>query len=60
MQPERSSRAGLLACWRCSTSSTTQFYPNGSPDGNIGDAIFGQVRQAADLPIGQFAARFTF
>jgi hypothetical protein len=24
------------------------------------DAIFGQVRQAADLPIGQFAARFTF
>jgi hypothetical protein len=37
-----------------------QFYPNGSVDGNIGDASFGQVLRAADPRIGQIAARFRF
>ncbi|MDT7813663.1 MAG: hypothetical protein QOJ42_3579 [Acidobacteriaceae bacterium] len=37
-----------------------QFYPNGSVDGNIGDASFGQVLHAADPRIGQIAARFRF
>jgi hypothetical protein len=37
-----------------------QFSPNGSVDGNIGDATFGQVLHAADPRIGQIAAKFTF
>ena len=37
-----------------------QFYPNGSVDGNIGDASFGQVLRAADPRIGQVAAKFRF
>ena len=37
-----------------------QFYPDGSVDGNIDDATFGQVRDAADPRIGQIAAKFTF
>jgi hypothetical protein len=37
-----------------------QFYPNGSVDGNIGDASFGQVLRAADPRIGQIAAKFRF
>jgi Carboxypeptidase regulatory-like domain len=37
-----------------------QFYPDGSVDGNIDDATFGQVRNAADPRIGQIAAKFTF
>jgi hypothetical protein len=37
-----------------------QFYPNGSVDGNIGDATFGQVLHAADPRIGQIAAKFHF
>ena len=37
-----------------------QFYPNGSVDGNIGDASFGQVLRAADPRIGQIAAKFHF
>jgi Carboxypeptidase regulatory-like domain len=37
-----------------------QFYPNGSVDGNIGDATFGQVLHAADPRIGQIAAKFSF
>ena len=37
-----------------------QFYPNGSVDGNIGDASFGQVLHAADPRIGQIAAKFRF
>lgn len=38
----------------------SQFYSNGSVDGNIGDASFGQVLHAADPRIGQIAAKFTF
>jgi hypothetical protein len=37
-----------------------QFYPNGSVDGNIGDASFGHVLRAADPRIGQIAAKFRF
>ena len=37
-----------------------QFYPNGSVDGNIGDASFGHVLHAADPRIGQIAAKFRF
>lgn len=37
-----------------------QFYPNGSVDGNIGDASFGHVLRAADPRIGQIAAKFQF
>lgn len=37
-----------------------QFYQNGSVDGNIGDATFGQVLHAADPRIGQIAAKFSF
>jgi hypothetical protein len=37
-----------------------QFDPNGSVDGNIGDATFGQVLHAADPRIGQIAAKFSF
>ena len=37
-----------------------QFYPNGSVDGNIGDASFGQVLRTADPRIGQIAAKFRF
>ena len=37
-----------------------QFYPNGSVDGNIDDATFGQVLKAADPRIGQIAAKFNF
>ena len=37
-----------------------QFYPNGSVDGNIGDASFGHVLRAADPRIGQIAAKFCF
>jgi hypothetical protein len=37
-----------------------QFYQNGSVDGNIGDATFGQVLRAADPRIGQIAAKFSF
>jgi hypothetical protein len=37
-----------------------QFYPNGSVDGNIGDASFGRVLKAADPRIGQIAAKFRF
>jgi Carboxypeptidase regulatory-like domain len=37
-----------------------QFYPNGSVDGNIDDATFGQVLRAADPRIGQVAAKFYF
>ena len=38
----------------------SQFYPNGSVDGNIGDATFGRVLRAADPRFGQVAAKFTF
>jgi hypothetical protein len=37
-----------------------QFYPNGSVDGNIGDATFGEVLHAADPRIGQVAMKFNF
>lgn len=37
-----------------------QFYPNGSVDGNIGDATFGHVLRAADPRFGQVAAKFHF
>jgi hypothetical protein len=37
-----------------------QFYPNGSVDGNIGDASFGRVLRAADPRIGQIAAKVRF
>ena len=37
-----------------------QFYPNGSVDGNIGDASFGHVLRAADPRIGQVAAKLRF
>jgi hypothetical protein len=37
-----------------------QFYPNGSVDGNVGDASFGRVLRAADPRIGQIAAKFIF
>jgi len=36
-----------------------QFDQNGSVDGNIGDATFGQVLHAADPRIGQIAAKFS-
>jgi hypothetical protein len=37
-----------------------QFYPNGSIDGNIDDATFGQLLKAADPRSGQIAAKFNF
>jgi hypothetical protein len=38
----------------------TQFYPNGSVDGNISDPNFGLVQKAASPRIGQVALKFNF
>jgi hypothetical protein len=42
------------------TFNHAQFYPNGSVDGNINDATFGQVLKAAPPRIGQVALKLTF
>jgi hypothetical protein len=38
----------------------TQFYPNGSVDGNISSPTFGHVLKAAASRIGQAALKFNF
>jgi len=42
------------------TFNHAQFYPNGSVDGNINDATFGDVLKAAPARIGQAALKFNF
>jgi hypothetical protein len=42
------------------TFNHAQFYPNGSVDGDINDATFGQVLKSADPRIGQVALKFNF
>jgi hypothetical protein len=42
------------------TFNHPQFYPNGSVDGNVNDATFGQVLKSADPRIGQVALKFNF
>jgi hypothetical protein len=42
------------------TFNHAQFYPNGSVDGDINDATFGDVLKAAPPRIGQVALKFSF